>query len=270
MASENHNPFVLPGFGQGGDMAGNPLMASMEMMRHAWENLAKSGGMDASGLAAPMSVEDLDRRIGDLRAVENWLRMNLSMLSSTIQGLEVQRATIATLKAFMSSAPGAGASFGGPSPLDVALGIKPADGEKPGGKAAGRRSGAGAKAQPQDASSTTGAEPASDQDKLASAAKLAEDYAANATSAAQGWWEMLQKQFDALAQATTAALKNSQAMQDAATDAAGGASADSNLGKSAQARADAPARKTTAASRSKAPAKKTAARGTRSKSAGKA
>ncbi|HWL30041.1 MAG TPA: PhaM family polyhydroxyalkanoate granule multifunctional regulatory protein [Burkholderiaceae bacterium] len=269
MASENHNPFVLPGFGQGGDMAGNPLMASMEMMRHAWENLAKSGGMDASGLAAPMSVEDLDRRISDLRAVENWLRMNLSMLSSTIQGLEVQRATIATLKSFMSAAPGAGAAFGGPSPLDVALGIKPA-GEESDGKAAGRRSGAGAKAKRQEASPSGGAEPAGKDDKPASAAGLAEEYTANAASAAQGWWEMLQKQFDALADATTAALKNTQAMQDASMDAAGGASADSSLGKSAQARTDSTARKTSAASSKKAPAKKTAARGTRAKSGGKA
>src|SRR5690606_22159106 len=99
----NKNPFVLPGFGQDGPMGQNPIMASMEMMRQAWEGLAASGGMKAPTVESMMSVEEMDKRIADLRAVENWLRMNLSMLSSTIQGLEVQRATVATLKSFVDS-----------------------------------------------------------------------------------------------------------------------------------------------------------------------
>src|SRR5690606_31970411 len=123
MVTQNNNPFVLPGFGQTGDMAQNPLIASMEMMRQAWQGLASTGGLNAGAMSAPVSVEDLARRIGDLRAVENWLRMNLSMLSSTIQGLEVQRSTIATLKSFMTSAAGAATSPNGPSPLEVALGM---------------------------------------------------------------------------------------------------------------------------------------------------
>src|SRR5690606_25038817 len=84
--------------------------------------------LEHSALTPPMSVEDLDRRIGDLRAVENWLRMNLSMLSSTIQGLEVQRATIATLKSFAASSAATMGAAGqtGPSPLEIVLGIKPA------------------------------------------------------------------------------------------------------------------------------------------------
>jgi hypothetical protein len=267
MASENHNPFVLPGFGQGGDTAQNPLMASMDMMRHAWENLAKSGGMDPAGMATPLSVEDLDRRISDLRAVENWLRMNLSMLSSTIQALEVQRATIATLKSFMSSAPGVDGSSSGPSPLEVALGLKPAGGS--GSKGAGGR--AEAKDDP---SSGAGKEKSKAEDKSAagggaSATGPADAYTANAASAAKGWWELLQKQFDALAEATTAALKNTEAMKAASLDAVGSASADSSLGKAAQGRSGSTARKASAGSRSKAPAKKSAARGTRAKTSGK-
>src|SRR5690606_19885412 len=104
-----------------GDMAQNPLIASMEMMRQAWQGLASTGGVNAGAMSAPISAEDLERRIADLRAVENWLRMNLSMLSSTIQGLEVQRSTIATLKSFMTSAAGAASNPNGPSPLEVAL-----------------------------------------------------------------------------------------------------------------------------------------------------
>src|SRR5690606_12974458 len=99
-----------------------------EMMRQAWQGLASAGGLEHSAMTPPMSIEDLDRRISDLRAVENWLRMNLSMLSSTIQGLEVQRATIATLKSFAASSAAAtpGGAPAGPSPLEVVLGIKPA------------------------------------------------------------------------------------------------------------------------------------------------
>ena len=47
-----------------------------------------------------MNVEELDKRITDLRAVEQWLKLNLNMLQSTIQGMEVQRATLSTLRAF--------------------------------------------------------------------------------------------------------------------------------------------------------------------------
>src|SRR5690554_2566878 len=99
----NKNPFVLPGFGQGGQLGQNPILASMEMMRQAWEGLARAGAMEPGALSPVMSVEELDKRIADLRAVENWLRMNLSMLSSTIQGLEVQRATMATIQSFVDT-----------------------------------------------------------------------------------------------------------------------------------------------------------------------
>src|SRR5690554_1683467 len=124
MVTQNTNPFVLPGFGQDGDMASNPMLASMEMMRKAWEGLATASGFDASQTIPGSTPEDLERRIADLRAVENWLRMNLSMLSSTIQALEVQRSTMATLQAFVTSAGGGQQSASTPSPLDVALGIR--------------------------------------------------------------------------------------------------------------------------------------------------
>ena len=51
-----------------------------------------------SMLAPTVDVEELDKRIADLRAVQQWLELNAGMLRTTIQTLEVQRATIATLK----------------------------------------------------------------------------------------------------------------------------------------------------------------------------
>lgn len=87
MSDSHTNPFVLPGMGQNSDLSGNPLLASMEMMRQAWAGLAGPGGLtQALPMAVPMNLEDLDRRINELRSVENWLRLNLSMLSSSIQG----------------------------------------------------------------------------------------------------------------------------------------------------------------------------------------
>ena len=125
--SNTTNPFVLPGLGQSSDASGNPLLASMDMMRQAWAGFAGSGGLGQMMPMGPsLNVEELDRRIAELRSVESWLRMNLSMLDSTIQGMEVQRATINTLKSFvgkmsaMDPTAAAAAMTGGASPLEAA------------------------------------------------------------------------------------------------------------------------------------------------------
>jgi hypothetical protein len=57
-----------------------------------------------------MNPEELERKIAELKSVENWLKLNLSMLGSTIQGMEVQLATIATLKSFMAAGPAGSAN----------------------------------------------------------------------------------------------------------------------------------------------------------------
>lgn len=54
----------------------------------------------ASFAAPPMDLEELDKRIHDLRAVESWLQLNASLLRTAIQGLEVQRATLVALQTF--------------------------------------------------------------------------------------------------------------------------------------------------------------------------
>jgi len=106
MASHSGNPFGIPGFPglPGGDAATNPVLQSMEMMQQMWSQWSTLPG--ASPVAPVMSPEELDRRIADLRAVENWLNLNLTMLRGTIQGLEVQRATISTLRSFAQTATG--------------------------------------------------------------------------------------------------------------------------------------------------------------------
>ena len=57
----------------------------------------------AGGFAAAfpgLDVDELEKRIKDLKSVENWLNLNLNILKSTIQGLEVQHATMMALKSF--------------------------------------------------------------------------------------------------------------------------------------------------------------------------
>ncbi|QWD85235.1 hypothetical protein AOC19_08800 [Polynucleobacter asymbioticus] len=87
---------------------------SLEMMKTMWGQGA--GGStpgqfpfttDASkaaggfGSAFPgLDTDELEKRIKDLKSVENWLNLNLNVLKSTIQGLEVQHATMMALKSF--------------------------------------------------------------------------------------------------------------------------------------------------------------------------
>ena len=71
------------------------VLQTMEMIRKAWT----PAGLPAS-LAPTMDAGELDKRIADLKAVEQWLNVNLGLLRGTIQGLEVQRGTLAALDAF--------------------------------------------------------------------------------------------------------------------------------------------------------------------------
>ncbi|CAP40511.1 PhaM family polyhydroxyalkanoate granule multifunctional regulatory protein [Bordetella petrii] len=203
MSDPNTNPFVLPGLGQGGDLAGNPLLASMEMMRKAWAGLAGPGGLAQTlPMAAPMNLEDLERRIADLRTVENWLRMNLSMLTSTIQGLEVQRATIATLRSFVGGA----AAGGEASPLEEVLGLKPA-------AAAASPSVPPVSEPANEPAREPGSPDASAADQINQAAQ----------SASQAWWNLLQQQFNQLATATAASMPDAAAPGATASSAASSA-----------------------------------------------
>lgn len=91
----------------------NPVGDSLELMKKMW-GFAGLPGIPSPGNLASMAarvpqhlpnmfaptldVNELEKRIADLRAVESWLELNASILRTTIQSLEVQRATIATLK----------------------------------------------------------------------------------------------------------------------------------------------------------------------------
>jgi hypothetical protein len=68
----------------------------MEFVRQMWGNV----GFSLPGMVTPtFDTLELSKRIADLKAVEGWLRMNLSMLQMTIQGLEMQNTTLSAVQA---------------------------------------------------------------------------------------------------------------------------------------------------------------------------
>lgn len=74
----------------------------MEFFKSLWASM----GVPLPGMVTPtVDTDELGRRVTDLKAVEGWLKSNLSMLQMTIQGLEMQRATLMALQA-MSQQPG--------------------------------------------------------------------------------------------------------------------------------------------------------------------
>jgi hypothetical protein len=65
------------------------------MLQNMWNQM----GFQLPGMVTPTLDEgELDKQIRDLRSVENWLRMNLSMLQMTIQNLEVQKSALGTFR----------------------------------------------------------------------------------------------------------------------------------------------------------------------------
>ena len=66
-----------------------------EMFRRLWGPL----GVPIPGMAMPtLDPQEVEKRIADLRSVEGWLAMNLNMVKLSIQGLEMQKATLQAMQ----------------------------------------------------------------------------------------------------------------------------------------------------------------------------
>jgi hypothetical protein len=211
---------------------------TLDFVKNLWGSMHIPGaglpGMP--GMATPpMSTDDLEKRIADLKAVESWLNLNLTMLRGTIQALEVQRGTLATLKSMgasmaeamrqsgvsadkMAATPFA-SFFGAPSPggggakaAPAAAAAKPVA-PAPAAPGAGNAGGAaGGTAQPGTAAP---------QDAGTPDAK--DNPAALAMPAAVAWWNMLQEQFT---QAVASAMTPAPASASSPPPAAAGAKTD--------------------------------------------
>ncbi|MDR5749383.1 MULTISPECIES: PhaM family polyhydroxyalkanoate granule multifunctional regulatory protein [unclassified Caballeronia] len=199
-----------------GAFSGIPGFSQTDMMGKMWELMrlnpftaaAMPGGAQGVGpslsmmsdMLAPLSnIEELDKRVTDMRAIEQWLKLNLNMLQSAIQALEVQRATLATLRA-----------FGAYAQSSVEKSQAPAPAERP--KASGWP--------------MTGATAKTEAPKPAPAPEASKDEKPESEGASEtafdpsGWWNLLQTQFNQLAGIAMAqAAQAAQAVTPAASAA---------------------------------------------------
>lgn len=172
---------------------------TLEFVKNLWGSM-NLPGTNLSGMTAPpMSAEDLDKRIADLKAVESWLNMNLTMLRGTIQTMEVQRATLSSLKA---------------------MGASMAEAMRQSGVSAEKMA-----AMPFGAMFTPAQQPQT-QDATAPRPSSADEPAETAMPVAFAWWNLMQEQFQqavanaaSLTEAHPAAAENANAIQPGQQDA---------------------------------------------------
>lgn len=82
-------------------MSSTPNPDPMDFLKNMWGSM----GIPLPGMVTPtLDANELEKRITDLKAVEGWLKTNLGMLQMTIQGLEMQRSTLAAVHAISQSA----------------------------------------------------------------------------------------------------------------------------------------------------------------------
>ncbi|MFM0056632.1 transcriptional regulator [Paraburkholderia phytofirmans] len=194
-----------------GMMRLSPFGSAFSGAQPAGGGLGPSLSMMSDMMAPLTNVEELDKRITDMRAVEQWLKLNLSMLQSAIQALEVQRATLATLRAFgafaQSSMSQPAAESAAPSPAPAARGWPHPAAPAPAPAAA--------------ASAASSVEESAGGEEEASATPPFD---------ASAWWNLLQSQFNQIAQfamtqppaAGAGAEASDFVPDDAAASAAGG------------------------------------------------
>jgi hypothetical protein len=86
----------------------------MEFLKNMWGSM----GFSLPGMVAPtVDTDELSKRIADLKAVEGWLKSNLSLLQMTIHGLEMQRTTLNTLQQMSQAAQQASGEEGAANPF---------------------------------------------------------------------------------------------------------------------------------------------------------
>jgi hypothetical protein len=148
-----------------------PVTDGFDFVKKIW------GSLSIPGVMSPTTdLDELDKRISDLKAVDQWLNINLNMLRATIQALEIQRGTIATLKSF-SSVTSANNQEMVRNTLQADIASKSLSGQK--------------------------SEPSVNSDVAAAAAQEStKAMIANATA----WWGILQDQFNKVASSTEAPL----------------------------------------------------------------
>ena len=74
----------------------------LEFMQKMWNPL----GFPLPGMVAPtIDLGEIERKLNELRNVENWLKMNLAFLQMTIKTMEMQKSALQTLSGQGSETP---------------------------------------------------------------------------------------------------------------------------------------------------------------------
>jgi hypothetical protein len=76
---------AVPGFGAPAAAAGSPSQPAMPFPSPA-------------AMFAALDPAEIDRKIAELRIVENWLAMSLSMMQMSIKTMELQKASLEALR----------------------------------------------------------------------------------------------------------------------------------------------------------------------------
>lgn len=159
---------------------------TLEFVKNLWGGMQIPGTSQAGMPPLPgagLSVEDLDKKIADLKAVESWLNLNLGMLRGSIQALEIQRGTLATLKAMGDS-------------MAQAMGQTGAAGDAMAPFAQFFAQAAQASARPAaPEAAQTAQRSAPEQPAPAAPDAQADGETPNAMPAAVAWWNLMQEQF---------------------------------------------------------------------------
>ncbi|PUE06479.1 hypothetical protein B9Z51_16930 [Limnohabitans sp. T6-5] len=197
------------GFGQ--------FVPGFDFLKNLTQSAAKAqpatGAMPgmASWVAPTLSVEEIDKRIQELKAVQFWLDQNATALKATIQAMEVQKMTLSTLqsmnvnmsdlaKAFTAKPPEAQASA---SPADAAP--KPEFASAPKSSLFSPKPKADAEPAP-----SPDVAQAATPDGAAQAEAQSADAAAPSAVDPMQWWNALTQQFQTIA---------STALKDVAAEA---------------------------------------------------
>ena len=100
------NPFgvPMPGFGLPG-AAGLPGTGGAAPAAQAPGVPAGLPFPNPAMMFAALDPAEVERKIGELRVVENWLAMSLSMMQMSIKTLELQKASLEALRGASSPAP---------------------------------------------------------------------------------------------------------------------------------------------------------------------
>ena len=222
------------------------------------KNLAGGGAGGAAGSAVPglpslaswvaptLSVEEVDKRIQELKTVQYWLEQNGHALKATIQALEVQKMTLSTLRGMNVRMEDIASAF-----TKQAAAVAPAAAPAPAAAAAP----AEPEAEPEEEEAPAPAKKA--RSKPASAAAASGGNGAAGVIDPMQWWGSLTEQFQQIASSAlqdAAQLKvpaMAQPMADAVGKAMGKPAAAPTASKPAARKAAAPAaaKKASAAAR---------------------